>query len=239
MNTHKRFIGCSFLGEPLLDSGAEQRNGIIHNYTRAINKQFDTISNDKFESNDLRFILVSLYVNPPESLAPHIKDIEKYDSGDRSIGMSIIINNDFFNKEESERLKYLRDMILNRLNQLSLSIAKKRFDIDMSQLINDVESALNLDSLSIVVRPKQQLAIEFSMQPENPEEITRWQQLEVDLTELLEHEPDTSVDGNDVGKDYYTIYILTSDPERALKKTQRFLQDNGSISYNYNIRELG
>lgn len=59
--------------------------------------------------NGLKLILLQFYINPHPIELDHIEEVESYRKNERSIGLSIIVNNqNFFNRTELERSQFLK-----------------------------------------------------------------------------------------------------------------------------------
>ncbi|MCV9926617.1 hypothetical protein OIU83_03095 [Flavobacterium sp. LS1R49] len=92
---------------------------------------------------DLILILFQFNVNPSSLELLHLKEIENYRKKEKSIGIPIIVNNEnFFNKNESERYDFLRESILQKLDLLEELVKKKKLDTNMELLKADVKNVL-------------------------------------------------------------------------------------------------
>lgn len=97
---------------------------------------------------DLKIILFQFYVNPEAYLLQNLKKIEDYRKSEKSIGIPIIINeNNFFNKPELQRLAFLENKILEKLNLLDEVVKINNLDTDVRALIHDLKILMRHDKL--------------------------------------------------------------------------------------------
>ncbi|MFT6845423.1 MAG: hypothetical protein ACJAUV_001619 [Flavobacteriales bacterium] len=95
--------------------------------------------------NDLKLILLQFYLNPLSIELPGIPDIEEYRKRASAIGIPIIINDEnFFESTEQERITFLKNIIVQKLNLLSEVIKDKKLDTDIEQLRVDLVNNLQL-----------------------------------------------------------------------------------------------
>lgn len=100
--------------------------------------------NNNNYGQDLRLALFQFYVKPTEIELQSIKEIEPYRKKEKSIGIPIVINDDnFFNKSEEERYKFLKQSVLQKLDLLAEVVKKKKLDTNMEQLKMDLQNILN------------------------------------------------------------------------------------------------
>lgn len=93
---------------------------------------------------DLKLILFQFYVNPIPYLLENLKAIEEYRRNEKSIGIPIIINdNNFFNKSEVERYRYLKKSILSKIELLTETIKKHGLDTNIKLLKSDITQILS------------------------------------------------------------------------------------------------
>lgn len=89
---------------------------------------------------DLKLVLLKFYVLPLLEMLAAIKEIEPYRPKERSIGIPIIIHDhNFFNKSDYERRKFLKDVILEKLDLLANVVKRNKLDTDIELLKSDVE----------------------------------------------------------------------------------------------------
>ncbi len=91
---------------------------------------------------DLELILLQYYILPHELTRPHIREVECFRPKEKSIGLSIIIELDFFDWDEAQQRKWLKEMVVQRLNDLAIRIKRKRHNMAMDRVIEDVNKLL-------------------------------------------------------------------------------------------------
>ena len=118
---------------------------LFHPYiwgTGGIDEKYKKIKNKNY-GIDINLILFQFYVNPIPYELSHLKEIENYRKKEKSIGIPIIINNEnFFNKNENERVLFLKNSVIQKLDLLRAIIKKKKLDTNINQLIIDLEKVL-------------------------------------------------------------------------------------------------
>ncbi|MBP2832838.1 hypothetical protein J8281_11635 [Aquimarina sp. U1-2] len=94
---------------------------------------------------DIKRILFQFYVNPIPYELNNLNDIENYRKREKSIGIPIIINNEnFFSKSESDRYNYIIFSILQKLDLLAETIAKKKLDTKIEFLKKDFQNLFKI-----------------------------------------------------------------------------------------------
>ena len=89
---------------------------------------------------DLKFVLFQFYLLPLIEELVYLKEIERYRPKERAIGIPIIIHDEnFFNRSDFERRKFLKDAILEKLDLLAVVIKRNKLDTDIALLRSDVE----------------------------------------------------------------------------------------------------
>jgi uncharacterized small protein (DUF1192 family) len=89
---------------------------------------------------NLQLALFQFYVLPLLEQLIYLKDIERYRPKERAIGIPIIIHDEnFFNRSDSERRKFLKDVILEKLDLLAVVIKRNKLDTNIALLKSDVE----------------------------------------------------------------------------------------------------
>jgi hypothetical protein len=69
-----------------------------------------------------------------------LKEIERYRPKERTIGIPIIIHDEnFFNRTDFERRKFLKDVILEKLDLLANVVKRNKLDTDIELLKSDVQ----------------------------------------------------------------------------------------------------
>ena len=120
----------------------DERGPIFRNYLYGDNNIVESLKVLHWTTygQDLKLILFQFYVNPTVYMQQHLKVIENYRKNEKSIGIPIIVNDkNFFEKSELERIKFLKDSILQKLFLLGEVVQKKKLDIKMEMLINDLK----------------------------------------------------------------------------------------------------
>ena len=93
---------------------------------------------------DLKLVLFQFYVNPLPVEVQNLKAIENYRKREKSIGMSIIVNDEnFFSKSEKGRYNFLKKSILQKLDLLVNVVKQKKLDTKMDLLKSDVQKLLS------------------------------------------------------------------------------------------------
>lgn len=92
--------------------------------------------------NDLEFILIGFQVTPIEYSRNAIKDVDGYSRKEKSIGVNIIIEEDFFTLSKEEQFNHIKKAILSRLDMLKRTIARRKLDTDIDKLISTVDDVL-------------------------------------------------------------------------------------------------
>ncbi|MGS0749244.1 hypothetical protein [Halpernia sp. GG3] len=95
-------------------------------------------------SSDINLILFEFYLNPiPEQKIKYEQKIIDYRKKEKAIGIRFFItDNNFFKKNESERLFYIIEMILEKLYSLKEFCLKKKLSLNFPALITEVELKL-------------------------------------------------------------------------------------------------
>lgn len=89
---------------------------------------------------DLELVLFQFYLLPLIEELAVLKEIGRYRPKERSVGIPIIIHNDnFFDKSDLERRKFLKLVILEKLDLLALVVKRNKLDINVALLKSDVE----------------------------------------------------------------------------------------------------
>jgi hypothetical protein len=89
---------------------------------------------------DLKLALFQFYVLPLLEELKYLKEIERYRPKERAIGIPIIIHNEnFFNKSDLERRRFLKQAILEKLDLLTVVVRRNKLDTDISLLKSDIE----------------------------------------------------------------------------------------------------
>ena len=92
---------------------------------------------------DLKRILFQFYVLPCDYERVHIRDIENYRKREKAIGISIIIESDFFQYSDAQRKCILVSSIISKIEGLKDVIEKNRLDTNIEQLVLDLKQELS------------------------------------------------------------------------------------------------
>lgn len=93
---------------------------------------------------DLRLALFQFYLLPLLEELAHLKEIERYRPKERAIGIPIIIHDEnFFNRSDLERRRFLKDAILEKLDLLARVVKRNKLDTDIELLKADVAKVLS------------------------------------------------------------------------------------------------
>jgi hypothetical protein len=93
--------------------------------------------------NDLILVLFEFNVKPTPIELSYLKEIGSYRKKEKSIGIPIIITDEnFFNKTEEERYRFLKEVILNKMDLLENVVKKKKLDTDVKKLKGDIDRIL-------------------------------------------------------------------------------------------------
>lgn len=93
---------------------------------------------------DLKLALFQFYVLPLIEQLAHLKEIERYRPKERAIGIPIIIHDEnFFNRSDFERRRFLKDVVLEKLDLLAHVVKRNKLDTDIELLKADVAKVLS------------------------------------------------------------------------------------------------
>jgi len=137
-------LGCfvsgptiSFDATPAEEIEADKQGVLFRSYIwgeKGIDNLFKKLKSQDY-GNVLKLILFQFYINPHPIELDHIEEVESYRKNERSIGLSIIVNNqNFFNRTELERYQFLEKTILSRLDSLKNIVIQKKLDTKMELL---------------------------------------------------------------------------------------------------------
>ena len=91
---------------------------------------------------DLKRILFQFYVLPCDYERVHIRDIENYRKREKAIGISIIIESDFFQYSDAQRKYILVSSTISKIEELKEIIEKNRLDTNFERLVLDLRQEL-------------------------------------------------------------------------------------------------
>lgn len=92
---------------------------------------------------DLKRILFQFYVLPCDYERMHIMDVENYRKREKAIGIPIVIEDDFFQKNDAQRKSFLVSSIVSKIEELKEIVKKNKLDTDFKQLIIDLRKELS------------------------------------------------------------------------------------------------
>ena len=100
--------------------------------------------NSENYGNEINLILFEFYINPVEQYFNYINKRINYRKKEKSIGIPVVITDEiFFNQSENKRLKYLKDIIFEKLVFLSEYIKNKKINMKIDIMINDLQNEWN------------------------------------------------------------------------------------------------
>jgi hypothetical protein len=89
---------------------------------------------------DLQLVLFQFYVLPLIEELAVLKEIGRYRPKERSIGIPVIVHDEnFFDKTDFARRRFLKDVILEKLDLLAVVIKRNKLDTNIALLKSDVE----------------------------------------------------------------------------------------------------
>jgi hypothetical protein len=125
-----------------IENEAERKFDLFRDYIwgdYGICNQLKSLKRSDYGEN-LQLALFQFYVLPLLEQLAYLKDIERYRPKERAIGIPIIIHDEnFFNKSDLERRKFLKDIILEKLDLLAVVVKRNKLDTDIALLKSDVE----------------------------------------------------------------------------------------------------
>lgn len=92
---------------------------------------------------DLKRILFQFYVLPCDNERMYITEIENYRKREKAIGVSIIIENDFFQYSDTQRKRFLISSIISRIEALKDITEKNKLDTNLKRLVLDLKEVLD------------------------------------------------------------------------------------------------
>jgi hypothetical protein len=137
----KNILGCFVMANM-----NDERGEIFRTYVWGEGKIAEMLKPLKYEKygTDLTVILFQFYVNPIPYLQNNLKEVENYRKDERSIAVSIIVNEEnFFSKPDLGRKKFIHESIFKGLDSVIEVVQKKKLDTNVSLLKSDVEEILH------------------------------------------------------------------------------------------------
>ena len=121
-------------------------NATFRNYIWGENGLANKLNSLKYSSysDDIHLILFQFYVKPIPYLRESLKEIGNYRRKEKSIGISVIVDdNNFFKLDENGRYNFFRETLLNKIDLLSKKIKRNKLTLDIEKLKNDIMRHLN------------------------------------------------------------------------------------------------
>ena len=107
-----------------------------------LKSQLSTLKWQNF-GQDLKLILFEFYVKPIPFQRPLLKPIGNYRLKELSVGIPVILDDEnFFDLDENERQKFLKNTILERLDLVAEKVKRNKLDTNISDLKTKVEKLL-------------------------------------------------------------------------------------------------
>jgi len=149
MHENKNIFGC-FVSSPasLRNSDQARANSspdkgyLFRKYVWGESGICDALKKLRHEDygKDLVLVLFQFYVNPIPEWLTKLKEIESYRKKEKAIGIPIVVNDeDFFNKTEKERRRFLEKSIFQKLDLLAEVIKRRKLDTDINRLASDLK----------------------------------------------------------------------------------------------------
>jgi hypothetical protein len=153
MSNDKNIFGC-YVSYPSLmydatelqKENAKKQGDLFRQYVWGDKGICDTLKklNQDDYGKDLKLALFQFYVNPIAYELDNLKEIEAYRKNEKSIGISIVVNDEnFFSKSEEGRYSFLKESILQKLDLLAEVVKKKKLDTKMDLLKADLQKLLS------------------------------------------------------------------------------------------------
>lgn len=123
---------------------------LVRSYLWSDNGLKSRLSHLKWKNygQSLQIILFQVYVRPIPYMRKNLREIENYRPKEKSIGISIILDNEnFFNLSETDRQQFFVEIIIDKLGLMDLKVKRNKLDFDISQLIADVKKSLNYQTI--------------------------------------------------------------------------------------------
>ena len=148
-NSGENILGCFISGpanyadeEPAIEESRGRKGELFRTYIWGefgISELLKTLKRGDY-GEDLKLALLQFYVLPLLEELAHLKEIERYRPKERAIGIPIIIHDEnFFNRSDLERRRFLKNAILEKLDLLAVVVKRNKLDTDIELLKADVE----------------------------------------------------------------------------------------------------
>jgi hypothetical protein len=127
--------------DPAIEKLREEKSELFDTYIWGefgIRDPLKTLKRSDY-GEDLKLALLQFYVLPLLEQLAHLKEIERYRPKERAIGIPIIIHDEnFFNRSDLERRRFLKNAILEKLDLLAKVVKRNKLDTDIELLKSDV-----------------------------------------------------------------------------------------------------
>lgn len=132
--------------KPTIKERREEKSKLFQSYIWGefgIGDALKTLKRDDY-GEDLKLALLQFYILPLLEELAHLKEIERYRPKERAIGIPIIIHDEnFFNRSDLERRRFLKNAILEKLDLLAVVVKRNKLDTDIQLLKADVAKVLS------------------------------------------------------------------------------------------------
>lgn len=89
---------------------------------------------------DLQLALFEFYLLTILEELTYLKEIGRYRPKERAIGIPVIVHDEnFFNRSDLERRRFLKDSILEKLDRLAVVVKRNKLDTNIASLKDDVD----------------------------------------------------------------------------------------------------
>jgi hypothetical protein len=110
---------------------------------KGVSNVLKMLNKNVYYGNDLALALFQFHVKPTQIELQHLKEIGRFSPKEKAIGIPIIVTDEnFFNKSEDERYKFLKESILQKMDLLTEVVKKKKLDTNMDLLKADLQKIL-------------------------------------------------------------------------------------------------
>ncbi len=139
-------LGC-FFSVTRNASDTTEKDPICENFrkflwdTNGFGEKIKELKHEKY-GKDIVLILLQFNVKPLPHTLEHLREIENYRSKEKAIGINIIIEENFFSKNNAERIEFMKDIIIEKLDLLKTRITKNKLDTNVDLLKQDLEVLL-------------------------------------------------------------------------------------------------
>lgn len=152
MSDNENILGCFVSGPSLYYNAnqeqeklAEEQGNLFRSYiwgTKGISETLKKLKHKNY-GKDIVLILLQFYLNPIPYELQGLKEIENYRKSEKSIGIPIIVTDEnFFNKSDEDRYKFVHKAIMDKVDLLAEVVKKKKLDTNIDLLRKDVQNIL-------------------------------------------------------------------------------------------------